>query len=394
MRRRLLALLLLALLSCVACNSKSVIPTISPPSPLASPLLTTTSWPTITPTLTPPPTPTPWPTPTATTLSTPAPTPAGIAPPPGLIYKTNEGLWRIEVNGQPTKLIDQVYDAAISPDGNRLFTVSNDLTAQTLWLIDLKTGERRNLTENLDRVVCCPVWWPSQQDWVIFQSWKPDDLAPDNGYLSAARIDGQEQRVLDSEYRSNGLPAPAPEGQTIAYDRSGEAWLYDLNTGPRPFDPQTYGVRGIQRIGSPAWSPDGKQLAWYIGGDFGQGWQVGIAVFDLETKQGRLLHVYNNLGRGGWFTAPTWSPDGQWLAFSAEDQDQAKAGLWIIRGNGQEERLIAYGENRLYTLPVWSPDGRELAAGRTLYEVGTWRAHPLALPPDAEVVAWINPASQ
>ena len=27
----------------------------------------------------------------------------------------------------------------------------------------------------------------------------------------------------------------------------------------------------------------------------------------------------------------------------------------------------------------------------TLYEVGTWRAQPLALPPDAEVVAWINP---
>jgi Tol biopolymer transport system component len=384
-------MLLLVLLAGVACNSKPVIPTVLPLSPLTSPLLTATSQPTAMPTPKETPPPTPWPNSTATALPTIMPTPVGIAPPPGLIYKANEGLWRVEVDGKPIILIDQVYDVAISPDGDRLLAIENNPAPQVLWLIDLETGQRRNLTENFDRVVCCPVWWPSRPDWVLFQSWASNDIAPDAGYLTAARLDGPEQRILDSKYRSNGLPAPAPDSLTIAYDRHGEAWLYEWGGNPRQFDQEIYGQKNIQRIASPAWSPDGKQLAWYVGGDFGQGWQVGLAVFDLEAKMALLLHVYTNAGRGGWFDAPVWSPDGQWLAFGAEDQDQARAGLWVVRLDGQEEHLITSEGKRGYASPVWSPNGRWLAAGRTMYEVGTWRAQLLALPPDAEVVAWTDP---
>jgi Tol biopolymer transport system component len=370
------------LMLCVACNSTSAIKVVSPLSSVASPTLASTT------------TPTPWPTSTATPLPIVPPPSVGIAPPPGLIYKTNDGLWRVEADGKPTKLIDQVYGVAISPDGNRLLAIESVSAPQTLWLIDLKTGQRRNLTENFGRVVCCPVWWSGRPDWVLFQSWVPGDEAPDAGYLTATRLDSQKQRVLDSTNRSNGLPAPAPNGRTIAYDRYGEAWLYDWSGNSQQFDPQAYGLQNIQRIASPAWSPDGKNLAWYIGGDFEQGWQVGLAVFNLEAKTGQLLHLYTTVGRGGWFDAPTWSPDGRWLAFTAEDQNQAQAGLWITRADGQEEHLIAVEGGRNYSPPVRSPEGRWLAAGRTLYEVGVWQAQPLALPADAEVVAWGNPAPQ
>jgi Tol biopolymer transport system component len=388
MRRRLFVILLLVLLLCVACNSKLVSPTVSPLSLLTS-LPTASSAPATLAS-----SPTPLSTIAPTSLPTATPAPAGSATPVGLFYKTQDGLWRIEVDGKPTKLLDQVDGIAISPDGDRLLAVENDPEPLILWLIDLKTGQRRHLTENLDRVVCCPVWWPSRPNWVLFQSWAPGDEAPDAGYLTAARVDREEQRVLDSQNRSNGLPASAPNGRAIAYDRHGEAWLYDWGGDPRQFDPEVYDQKNIQRIASPAWSPDGKQLAWYIGGDFGQGWQVGLAVFDLKAETGRLLHVYTNVGRSGWFDAPVWSPDGQWLAFSAEDQDQAKAGLWVTRVDGQEERLITSEGNRGYVSPVWSPDGRWLIAGRALYEAGIWQAQPLALPSDAEVVAWINPTPQ
>jgi Tol biopolymer transport system component len=303
-----------------------------------------------------------------------------------------DALWKIELDGQPVKLIDQVYGVAISPEGDRLLAIENNPVPQALWLVDLKTGQRRNLTENLDRVVCCPVWWSSRPDWMLFGSWPRDyRVAPADGFLSAARLDGTEYRILDTESESFALPAPAPNGHTVAYDRAGGAWFYERNMGSQHFDPAKFGISSIQRIASPAWSPDGKQLAWYIGGDFGQGWQVGLAVFDLETKIGHLLHVYTNVGHDGWFDAPVWSPDGQWLAFSAEDQDRARAGLWVTSVDGQEERLITSEGKRGYSPPVWSPNGRWLAAGRMLYEIGTWRAAPLALPPDAEVVAWVTP---
>ncbi len=359
-------------------NTPTLLPTRAP-QPTSSPTVVQTAPPTSSPTV------------ISTAPPTSIPTSSAGLTTSGLIYAAADALWRIGTDGKPTKLIDQVYGVAISPDGNRLLTVQNDPVPQVLWLIDLKTGQRRNLTENFGRVVCCPVWWPSRPDWVLFQSWAPGDEAPDAGYLTSARLGGQEQRVLDSENRSNGLPAPAPDGRTIAYDRHGEAWLYEWDGNPQQFDSEVYGLKNIQRIASPAWSSDGKQLAWYVGGDFGQGWQVGLAVFDLEVKTARLLHVYTNAGRGGWFDAPVWSPDGQWLAFGAEDQDQAQAGLWVTSIDGQKEHLIM---ERGYTSPVWSPDGRWLAAGRSLIEVGTWRAQPIALPQNAEVVVWISSTSQ
>ena len=67
MRRGLLVIVLLVLLLCVACNSKPVLSTASPLSPLASPIITSSA----TITLAPSPTPTPLPTATSTPVSKP-----------------------------------------------------------------------------------------------------------------------------------------------------------------------------------------------------------------------------------------------------------------------------------------------------------------------------------
>jgi Tol biopolymer transport system component len=387
MRRGLLVIVLWTSLLCVACDAKRVKPTVSPFGSPASPLIASSA----TATLASLPTPTPLPTITPTSLPTATPTPVGIAPPLGLIYHTQTGLWRTEANDSPTKLIYQGYTVAISPDGNRALAIEDDSARQDLWLVNLNTDQRRNLTENLDRVVCCPVWWPSRPDWVLFGSWPLGNEKPDTGSLSAARLDGTEYRILDTEGESNTLPAPSSDGHTIAYDRAGSAWLYDWDTGPKHLDPAKYGLSNISLIANPVWSPDGKSVAWEIGRDLGQVWQAGIAVFDLETKKGRLLHVDNILGGGDWLHAPVWSPDGQWLAFIGENQDETQQGVWIANLGGYEKKFIPLKRLRM---PVWSLDGRWLAAGRTLYEVGTWQSQLLDLPPDAEVVAWINPAPQ
>lgn len=393
MRRKYIIALSLLILLGVACNSGPVkVPaTLSRP---ASPPFTPTSQSVGTSTM--PATLVLVSRPTNAVMSSPLVTPLSpkLDLPPGLIYKAQNGVWRVEANGNLSKLLDQPYDVALSSDGTQLLAVQNEFDTQEVWLIDPVTRQRLNLIENVRREVCCPQWWSSRPQWVLFQSTGPDEVAPDAGYLSAARVDGQGVRVLDVQNRSVSLPAPAPDGRTIAYDGRGQAWLYDWDNGPQQFDPQAYGLKGIQRIASPAWSPDGKQLAWYISGDFGQGGQVGLAVFDLEANTGWLLHLYTTPGRGGWFAAPVWSPDGQWIAFSAEDQNQARAGLWIARVNGQEERLIKAEVGHDYALPVWSPDGQWLAADRALYNVNTGQTQLLDLPADSEIIDWINPSSQ
>jgi dipeptidyl aminopeptidase/acylaminoacyl peptidase len=140
-------------------------------------------------------------------------------------------------------------------------------------------------------------------------------------------------------------------------------------------------------------------MAWVIGGNFAAlgGWRIGTGVFNLETRTALLLHPYEPMGRGGWPLAPTWSPDGQWLVFTAWAQDSEKTGVWVVRVDERQEEEFHVGS---CSTPVWSPDGRWLActsypqglgSGVWLIEVGTWVLHSLDLPSDAYLVDWIIP---
>lgn len=369
-------LMLIALLLAVACVSTPIKQT-PLPSPLISPLNTLALTATPAPTLSPP-------TITPTSPPTAAPTPTGIAPPPGLIYRTSDGLWQIEAGGQATQILDQP-DAVLSPDGVLALYPKGYPVADELWLVDLTTGHQRNLITNHDRPLCCIQWWPARPKVILFSSWPTNNLGDSIGFLTALELDSGKMHVLDEKGRSDGSFAPSPDGQSIAYHRGGQAWLYEWNGKLTLFDPTRYGLSNIQRIASPSWSPNSNQIAWIAGGDFDGVWKVGIAVFDLEKRTGRWLHPYEPVGRGVWFPAASWSLDGRWLAFTAEDQDPSKRGAWVVRVDAQEEHTIPLGLPR-----VWSADGQWLISGGALIEVGTWRTQQLALPQGAQVIGWIT----
>ena len=99
---------------------------------------------------------------------------------------------------------------------------------------------------------------------------------------------------------------------------------------------------------NPAWSPDGRQLAFSsdVDGDF------DIYVIDLET--GNSTRLTDN----SWDDiSPAWSPDGDQITFTSNRN--ANWDIYIMNANGRNPE-------RLTTSPVfegyasWSPDGDRL----------------------------------
>ena len=119
-----------------------------------------------------------------------------------------------------------------------------------------------------------------------------------------------------------------------------------------------------------AWSPNGKQLAyWYRG----QIWVMNADGSHDVALVGRASTLPLDRALGG-PTSPTWSPDGKWIAFTtgagrpAVTEDRA---LWVMKADGTDMHRVA-GIPAPYPAVelAWSPSGTQFAYTRWLWGEG------------------------
>lgn len=91
----------------------------------------------------------------------------------------------------------------------------------------------------------------------------------------------------------------------------------------------------------PSWSPDGQSIA-YVHGDTLDG-LTGIYIIDTNGTNKRLLISSSSA------YSPDWSPDGEWIAFSMSGQ------IYKIKSSGDSLTQLTY-EGRSF-FPSWNPDG-------------------------------------
>ena len=150
---------------------------------------------------------------------------------------------------------------------------------------------------------------------------------------------------------------------------------------------------------SPAWSPDGTQLAYV---SFESRKPV-VYVHNVSTGKRRLIANFK-----GSNSAPAWSSDGKTLAVTLSREGGSQLFL-LSAGGGEPRRLIQ--SNSIDTEPVFTPDGKLIyfvsdrggapqiykmsAAGEGIERVtftGTYNISP-ALSPDGRWMAYISRVS-
>jgi Tol biopolymer transport system component len=256
----------------------------------------------------------------------------------GLIaYSTGEGIFVVRADGSGTRRVAdgaRLYRTPWSPDGDQL-------------LVRMEGGGLGAIDVHGDAAV---------------------DLLPGDGLdVRAVTWSPDGSRIAFSATDAGTAGRPA---QLYSVDPDGTDLHPFIATGS--VDGERTAIDGDD----PAWSPDGRWLAyidrtsglWVLRPDGSERRQLGVAV----AADGSVIGGY------------AWAPDSTRLTYQRRASDArgvASTGIFIIGVDGAAERHIA-ADAQVEVTPRWSPDGRQIAwlaattevFGVTLFDVGSDRS--------------------
>lgn len=240
---------------------------------------------------------------------------------------------------------------ALSPDGSILTYVTRYRGESGLRLRDLRTGEDRWLA------------YPAQRD-------------------------DQESRFTRDLFPGYAF---TPDGSAVIYTNQGGIRRVDTRTGeissipfkldieqsigPRLYSPYRLGLGPVKAhlVRGLAPSPSGEQLAF----------SALARVFVRDESSGKETPLTAD---GVTAFHPAWSPDGRWIAYVTWSP---KGGhIWRARANGRRAPQRLTQRAAFYSEPAWAPDGTRIVALRAASYDRLYRIWDFTAPEGTDLI-WL-----
>jgi uncharacterized repeat protein (TIGR01451 family) len=279
---------------------------------------------------------------------------------------TSWELWIMNPDGSgQTKVCNcsDVQRPALSPDNLKIaFEMNNNV-----YVVNTDGTGLLNLSQNVGQGE--------------YASWSPDStqIIFDNDFRDIYRvnIDGSNTTRLTSPDRSgvftNAAPAWSPDGRKIAFTGSGseggiffrsEIWIMDAGGGPATRITHAnicdicYGG-----FGRAVWSPDSSRIvALRADSPCGPSGFSGFYLIYANPASGGVVRLTDCDSHNGTTYLAAWSPNGKKLALRLGDQ------IYTMNPDGSGKKPVGLHAST-YENPAWSPDGKKIAFSYDNYPV-------------------------
>ena len=257
---------------------------------------------------------------------------------------------------------DGGWDGEWSPDGKQVVFCSIQNGNSDIWIQPIVSETPIRWT-NHPAWDASPTWSPGGTT-IAFTSYRDDTLK-----VWLKQVIGSEIKPVtssndeladdfgDDPLFKNARITWSPDGKHIVFSKkSGKHWqkryIRELwrksivnNSPSHRLVTGAISRRGFANQSSATWSPDHKRMAFQDGSQ--------IFLWEIDTNKTELL------GRG---EEPAWSPDGRWIAYTQSDSTRTKD-IWVKQVDGNKAIRLTQTPTKQETSPRWSPDGQFILFG-------------------------------
>ena len=280
--------------------------------------------------------------------------------------KNEERLWMVPMaGGEPVALTAEGVSSSHgrwSPNGHFIaFLSARDEGKTEVWLLNRLGGESERLTETPQDVEDF-VWSPDSNRLALVLR----DASPEE--LEAAKAGKDERGGASDKVKKKAQKPWVLDRLQFKMDEVGyldrrRTHLYVIELAGKGLKQVTSGDFDDSE---PAWSPDGKSLAFTSNRstpdpDATYDSNIWVVAADNQDKGTHLTQVTTNPGSD---SQPAWSPDGKWITYITQLEprlfDYSTRHVAVSSATGGTARVLTLGFDRMSTTPRFAADGKSI----------------------------------